>query len=327
MSTIVYNIYNYQNGKGWRMDRSNYRKLVQLSEEPQMQEQTIAYLVEHLRHILKKQEPVLLCFLEHRQGDLSWLMEQAILRCDAVPVVWGPDHRWKTLLQQAFFSKASTVIGPPLVVLGLAKLQRQSRTPLSIRKVITAEYPCMEWMVEGIAKVFDSVAGGCFTLEQTGVVAGFACGRSWGVHLRSDVYGVDIVDKEGNSLPEGQIGEIVLYPVAEPSLRYPTGESARLVTKGCDCGSDTPRLLDFLPGTYVPRELVELGEYLQKWTSVLDIRMNRGERGLELEIVCFPGEKLPKLPSAAKLIVRAWNPQTDEPFAYSTKLKNSQKMQ
>ena len=34
---------------------------------------------------------------------------------------------------------------------------------------------------------------------------------------------------------------------------------------------------------------------------------------LEMEIVCFPGEKLPKLPSAAKLVVRPYNPKTDEP--------------
>ena len=304
------------------MEQSNYRKLVQISEDPQMLEQTIAYLAEHLRHILKKQEPVLLCFSEHRPGNLSWLMERAILRCDAVPVVWGPDHRWKTLLQQAFFSKASTVIGPPLVVLGLAKLQRQSRTPLSIRKVITAGYPCMEWMVEGIADVFDSVAGGCFTLEETGVVAGFACGHSWGVHLRSDVYGVDIVDRDGDSLPEGQQGEIVLYSAADPSVRYPTGESARMVKQDCDCGSSSPRLMDFLPGTDVPRELVELGEYLQKWTSVLGMRMRRTERGLELEIVTFPGEKLPKLPSCAKLVIRNWNPDTDIPFPHMYMLKN-----
>lgn len=308
------------------MEGSIYRKIVELSEKPQMQERTIAYLVEHLRHILKKQEHVLICFLEHKEGNLSWLMEQAALRCGAVPIIWGPDHRWKTLLQQAFFSKATTVIGPPLVVLGLAKLQRQSRTPLSIRKVLTAGYPCMEWMVEGIAKVFDSVAGGCFTLGETGVVAGFACGRSWGVHLRSGEYGVDIVDKDGSSVAEGEMGEIVLYPKEDPTLRYPTGESARLVTEACACGSDTPRVLDFRPGTHVSEELVELGQYLQSWSSILDLRLNKSELGLELEIVCFPGEKLPKLPTTAKLIIRAWNPKNDEPFAYSDKLKNTEKI-
>ncbi len=61
-------------------------------------------------------------------------------------------------------------------------------------------------------------------------------------------------------------------------------------------------------------ELTELHEKLLQWSSILDCRMAKTEYGLELELVAFPGEKLPKLPTAAKRIVRAFNPETDEPF-------------
>ena len=120
------------------MDRSTYWKIDALAMEPEAQERTIEYLYEHLRHFFRKQERVLICFLEHKEGNISWLMEQAVLRCGAVPVLWGPDRRWKTLLQQAFFSKATAIVGPPLILLGLSKLKRQSGTPLYIRRVITA---------------------------------------------------------------------------------------------------------------------------------------------------------------------------------------------
>ena len=69
--------------------------------------------------------------------------------------------------------------------------------------------------------------------------------------------------------------------------------------------------------SYAP-ELVELGQQLHSWTSILDCRVARGEAGLEIEIVCFPGEKLPKLPNAAKLIIRPYNPKSDEPFTYQS---------
>ena len=36
--------------------------------------------------------------------------------------------------------------------------------------------------------------------------------------------------------------------------------------------------------------------------------------GLELEIVTFPGEKLPVLPSSAKQVIRSWDPEKDIPF-------------
>jgi len=33
-----------------------------------------------------------------------------------------------------------------------------------------------------------------------------------------------------------------------------------------------------------------------------------------LALICFPGEKLPKFPSCAKLQVRPWNPERDCPL-------------
>ena len=42
---------------------------------------------------------------------------------------------------------------------------------------------------------------------------------------------------------------------------------------------------------------------------------------MEIEVVTFQGEKLPKLPSAAKLVIRSWDPQTDEPLLHASSLK------
>ena len=103
-------------------------------------------------------------------------------------------------------------MGPPLILLGLSKLKRQSGTPLYIRRVITAAYPCLDWMIDGIVRGYDCELGGCFSLGESGVVVGFACGHSWGVHLRESEYGVDIVDAEGNLVAyvTGAIQERVL---------------------------------------------------------------------------------------------------------------------
>lgn len=307
------------------MDRGAYWRMVEKSREPGMQERTIDYLAEHLGRFLRKQERVLICFLDQEEGNLGWLMEHAVLRCGAVPVVWGPDHKWKTLLRQAFSNRVSAIIGVPLVLLGLTKLKKHSATPLPIRKVVTAGYPCPDWMIDGIVKGLDCEMGGCFGFEYNGIVAGFACGKSWGVHIREENYGVDIIGADGKRLPAGELGEIVLYPKDEPDLRYALGENARLETKPCRCGSSTPRLLDMSHGRGEDKDLAELGQFLHSWTSILDCRMEKTEYGLELELVTFPGEKLPKLPTAAKLVVRPWNPQVDEPFCYIPARKTAEK--
>lgn len=303
------------------MDRGVYWQIVEKSMKPDAQERSIAYLSEHLDKFLKKGERVLICFLEHKEGSLSWLMEQAALRCGAVPVIWGPDHRWQTLLRQAFYSKARAIIGPPLVILGLTKLKKYNGTPLFIRRVITAGYPCLDWMIDGIMKGLDCEAGGCFSIGESGAVAGFACGCSLGIHLREEEYGVDIVDENGEPLTAGELGEIVIYPRKYPELRYAMGENARLEIQPCRCGSNSLRLLDLCPGKTEDPDLTELGQLLQSWTSILDCRLRKSEYGLEIEIICFPGEKLPKLPTAAKLVVRPWNPKNDEPFWYVPTMK------
>lgn len=307
------------------MDRSVYWKIAALADEPQAREATIEYLREHLCHFFRKQERVLICFLDEQEGSIGWLMAQAVRRCDAEPILWGSDHRWKTLLQKAFYNRATAIIGPPLILLGLAKLKNQSGTPLYIRRCITACYPCLDWMIDGIVRGYDCELGGCISMGESGIVAGFACGHSWGVHLREKEYGIDIVDERGELLPEGEVGEMVLYPKSHPHLRYPTGENARILTEPCKCGSSAPRLLELQPGKDENCDLEEFRQYLQSWTSILDCRVERGINGLEIEIVCFAGEKLPKLPPAAMRIVRPWNPAVDEPFWYSPTLKNAEK--
>ncbi len=293
-----------------------------MAEEPAMQADTIAYLAAHLCKFVKKGDSVLICFSDHSPGNISWLMEQAVKECGGVPVIWGPDRRWKTLLQQAFYSRAKTIIGLPLVILGLTKLKKYNGVPLYIRNVVTAGYPCLDWMIDGIIDGLDCSSWGSFGLGESGVVAGFSCGKSRGVHLREDVYGIDILDDTGNVLPVGETGEMVLYLKSDPGVRFPLGEQGRLEMTACACDRTACRLMDMYPGITKDDDLTELGQYLHSWTSVLDCRLKKGDYGLEMELVVFPGEKLPKLPSAARQVIRPWNPKHDEPFPYVPAVKN-----
>ena len=302
------------------MEQAAYWKLIKKTREPAFVEKTIGYLAQHLGAFLRKGERVLICFPCREQYSLSWYMEQAVLRCEAVPVVWS-DNLWKTLLRQAFMSKVTTLIGPPLILLGLMKLKRYNNTPLSVRKVITAGYPCPDWMIDGFVRGFDCEVGGCFGLEHSGIVAGFACGHSWGVHLWDKAYGVDIVDDQGKSLPEGHQGQMVLYLKEFPDLRLPIRDTAYLTTEPCKCGSSAPRLINMCYGGLMDSDLDALAHHLMSWTSILDCHVKRGSFGLEIEIICFQGEKLPQLPSAARLVVRPWDPQTDSPLLHASSLK------
>ena len=291
------------------MDKSAYEKLVDMASAPEAMEASVNYLYEQFAFI-KPNENVLICFTRKQPNEIGSLFEKAVLRRGAVPVFWENDFRWKTLLRQAFLNRVTTVIGPPMVVLGLSKIARFNATPLFVRNVVTAGYPSMKWMVEGIARGFDCNSFGCFTPGGR-VIAGFTCKKTAGIHVRDDVYGVEIQNPDENGL-----GDMVIFDKTQPDLKYPVGEKARLISAD-NCGAAEHHLVDCQPGTASDLQLDAIQQNLINWTSVLDCRVRRSNQGLELELVVFPGEKLPKLPSAAKQIVRAWNPEKDEPFYYT----------
>ena len=290
------------------MEHPAYKKMVEMASTPEAMEATVSYLAKSFRFI-KPKNAVLICFTRERPNEIGSLFEKAVLRCGGVPIFWEKDFRWKTLLRQAFSNRVTTVIGPPMVVLGLSKIARFNGTPLYVRNVVTAGYPCLDWMVEGIAKGFDCNAYGCFTPGGQ-LVCGFTCSKMPGIHLRDDVYGIDIVDPDENGL-----GDMVLYTKENPEVRYPVGEKARQVNHPCEVSNQ--HLVDVRAIAASDQELDPITQNLINWTSILDCRVRRGDYGVELELVVFPGEKLPKLPFAARQVVRPWDPEKDEPFYYT----------
>lgn len=299
-----------------------FEYLQQAARRSDALEESIRYMAQNMR-FLKPGEPVLICFAKDKPACIGEMMEQAVLRCGAKPVLVGKDWRWKNILWLAFSSRASTIIAPPLIVLGLLKLAKYKGTPLGLRNVVMSGYPAQDWMIDGIIQGLDCKTWGCFCSREGAVIAGFSCGQSRGVHIRDELYEIRIVDDAGRELPEGEVGEMVLYSRDRMDLPYHLGERARLNRTPCACGCSAPRLMDINYGSLTNQDLAPLGQYLQNWTSVLDCRLKKSNYGLEMEIITFPGEKLPKLPSAAKQVLRPWNPEKDEPFFYSPGIENT----
>lgn len=303
------------------MERSIMRALAEMAEQPEAQARSVAYMSANMARFLKKNERVLLCGAR-QENAFCHIMEQAIRNCEAVPIWLGTDLRWLTILKTAFTSKCNCIVGQPLLLLGLSKIARHMGTPLFARNVLLMGYSCPQWIVEAVETGLDCRAWGCYDPGIGAVIAGFSCRKSSGVHIRDEEYGLDIVDEQGTVLPHGETGDVILYARQDPSLRLFTGNKGYLETRECACGCGSPRLmgLDMYKGEYA--SLSEVGESLHYWSSILDCRLERSECGLELEAVVFQGEKLPKFPSCAKMVIRPWQPETDMPFDHGSVLKN-----
>ena len=298
------------------MDPEVYEKLHKLETTPEALNKTIDYIADHLKMFVHANEQVLICYPDAGPSSFGGILEQAVQRCDCIPVFWGPDYRWKTLLRQAFSMHAITVLGPPLVVLGLMKMSKATSTPLYIHNVMLGGYHYAAWMLEGIKKGLDCRVWGCYSIGPGPVVAGFTCGQEAGIHVRDDLFDVAITDAAGSPLPDPQRGHLFLtyQRGTDWELVYDTEESAKLLHQPCSCGSDAPRIIETLyVGTDDPTKKM-LEERFLAWSSILDYKVEKTESGIALELVVFPGEPLPQIPNCAKLVIRAWDPELDYPF-------------
>jgi phenylacetate-CoA ligase len=71
------------------------------------------------------------------------------------------------------------------------------------------------------------------------------CTAQQGGHLHPNLAVVEIVNDRGEVLPSGELGEVVVTPLAiegMPLLRFKTGDMSFLIDAPCSCGRRSPRL-------------------------------------------------------------------------------------
>ena len=296
------------------MSLENYNRLYELETTPEALEATCHYLEERFRKFLKKNEPVLVCFPDEGPASFGHLAAKAVRACDAEPIFWGPDYRWKNLLWKAFQSHAETIIASPWVILGLMKLAGFTKTPLYATDVVVGGYPYAKWMVEGVKKGLDCQVWGCYVIRSGPVVAGFTCSQEAGIHIRDEILNAVIVDEAGNIQRGSKRGKFLMVSRKDENLVYDPEETSILMYQPCSCGCDSPRIIDVIYAGEADYSGHVLEEKLLPWSSILEFRSQVTESGIDLEVVVFPGAPLPEFPNCAKLTVRPWNPEEDVPM-------------
>ena len=296
------------------MSLDHYNRLYEQETTPEALEATCHYLEERFRVFLKKNEAVLICFPDNGPTSFGHLVAKAVRACEAEPIFWGPDYRWKNLLWKAFQSHAEAIIASPWVILGLMKLSRFTKTPLYVTDVVLGGYPYAKWMVEGVKKGMDCRVWGCYAIRSGPVVAGFTCNQEAGIHIRDDILDAVIVDEAGNVRRGSKRGKLLMVSRKDENLIYDPEETSIVMHQPCSCGCDSPRIVDVIYTGDANFCAHMLEEKIMPWSSVLEYRSEVTESGIDLEVVVFPGVPLPEFPNSAKLTVRHWNPEKDEPM-------------
>ena len=90
------------------------------------------------------------------------------------------------------------------------------------------------------AKVYDT-----YGINEAQMYTAGECTEQNGLHLPEDWLIAEVIDKEGNILPAGQKGELVISNIigkSMPLLRFRTGDLVELDDTPCACGRHTARI-------------------------------------------------------------------------------------
>ena len=291
---------------------NGYQKLYELETTPEALEASSQYLANQMKPFLSLLEPVLICFPDEGPASLGAVFKRAVEICGAIAVVWGPDYRWKELLRLAFDSHANTVVGSPQALLGLMKLACATGTPLYVYDVIACGDPFPRWMVNGLKQGLDCMVWGCYAIRSGPLVAGFSCTQEAGIHIREEMF-IPIL-KQDESIMGQNWGKLYFAYSREPEIIFDPEAIALVQHQPCSCGCDAPRVQKTISEIEGAADREALIETILTWSSVLDFRFVRTESGMKLELVVFPDEALPEIPSCAHRSIRIWNPETDIPF-------------
>ncbi len=133
----------------------------------------------------------------------------------------------------------------PNMLASLAKRSAQTGLKVSIpRAAVTAE-PLYDWQRELFRQAFGAETFERYGSREIGTVAS-ECDQHQGMHMFEPTYCFEVVDEDGQAVPNGQMGELVvtdLYNYAMPLIRYRTGDMMAIEDDPCDCGCTWRRIV------------------------------------------------------------------------------------
>lgn len=149
--------------------------------------------------------------------------------------------------------KPTAIVGVPTFLLKLGhymKTQDIDPRGSGIKKLICIGEPIRDRSLaflrigESLEEVWGAKIYSTYASSET-ITSFCECTARQGGHLHPDLAVVEIVNEQGEALPSGESGEVVMTPLAiegMPLLRFKTGDISFVIDGPCACGRQSPRL-------------------------------------------------------------------------------------
>ena len=204
-------------------------------------EHTVGFFAAGISEMLSAGEKCLIAFPFTGPFGLGDLIAQAVERLGAAPIKAGFGEVWGELTALVRETQPETYIGFPVTLLSLARIYGED---FPIKRALVSGDACPKGVMEELETVLGSKLYPHYGSRECGLGGAVTCPAFAGMHLRENHIIPEIIDEQGNVLPDGEYGELVITTIgsdAMPLIRYRTGDYTRLLPQ-CPCGGVTRRI-------------------------------------------------------------------------------------
>ena len=204
-------------------------------------ENTIGFFAAGIGEMLSPGEKCLIAFPFSGPFGLGDLIAKAVEKLGGIPVRAGFGGSWEELSALVEQAQPETYIGFPVSLLGLCRMYNG---PVPIERALVSGDACPKGVVEALEAALGSKLYPHYGSRECGLGGAVTCPAFEGMHLRENHIIPEIIGENGQVLPEGEYGELVITTVgleAMPLIRYRTGDFTRILPP-CPCGGVTRRI-------------------------------------------------------------------------------------
>src|SRR3989344_83980 len=199
----------------------------------------------HLEWVGRKSGDQVIRILPYEYSELQ--PHGTFFLCKGIEDLTENRHRLYSVLEE----KTSIIHSYLSTLLQLARLMDSDGKIFQIRAAITHAEQISPEIRAYIERVFRAPVFDYYACNEVHAVAQ-ECKTREGLHINTENVFVEILNKDGKSVGDGEVGDVVLTGfdnIAMPFIRYRVGDRARFLAEPCSCGVILPRI--FIEGRAV----------------------------------------------------------------------------
>ncbi|MBR6595048.1 MAG: AMP-binding protein [Oscillospiraceae bacterium] len=204
-------------------------------------EHTVGFFAAGISEMLSAGEKCFIAFPFTGPFGLGDLIAKAVERLGGIPIRAGFGQTFGEMLELITQTQPETYIGFPVTLLSLARMYGED---FPIRRALVSGDACPEGVMTELEKALGSRLYPHYGSRECGLGGAVTCQAFEGMHLRENHIIPEIINEDGNVLPDGEYGELVITTIgsdAMPLIRYRTGDFTRILPP-CKCGGITRRI-------------------------------------------------------------------------------------